>query len=416
MYDDDHGIRFVRTLFGLARRRATGVLSVACDERKARISFHRGRIVFAEHRSLGGTLGAYLVTRGLMSRATYHRLVELARMDAREDRSPMLRFIEQAVVAGVLDVDRASTIIAGQVERNVVALFAWKTLECRFDTDPRSVEGGPRFPCDLEPLIVQGIRSRFDVPAVRAHLASRRDMYPRLQGEAADVVRAFRFQPAEVLAVRSLDGERTVDELFDDSGLDPVATAHALLALKLAQQIEWSEVRGASGGLVDAMPPQPVPLSAATLADGTRPVSVSHTLPTPPSAAEIEAARAFRRGVAAFRAGQLAEARAHLARATSQIRHPEHVLHAVWVEYELSGCPRDAASFSLLASAARTALEHDPTLAFGYFVVGHLHLMNDDPLNAELAFRRAAKLDPTDARASEQADRLRAARYDDEDA
>ena len=47
----------------------------------------------------------------------------------------------------------------------------------------------------------------------------------------------------------------------------------------------------------------------------------------------------------------------------------------------------------------------------GYFVVGHLHTMQKDLVNAELAFRRAAKLDPTDMRASEEAQRLRASRH-----
>src|SRR5690606_23193673 len=105
------------------------------------------------------TLGAYLVTRGLMSRAQYQALAEQVRVDS--GRSPMLTLVERAIVAGVLDVEQASAILAGQVERNVVELFGWEAIECRFREDA-AVERGPRFPSELEALVLQGIRGRFD--------------------------------------------------------------------------------------------------------------------------------------------------------------------------------------------------------------------------------------------------------------
>jgi tetratricopeptide (TPR) repeat protein len=406
--DDEHAIRLVRTLFGLARRRATGLLEVASDDRKARLSFSRGRLVFAEHKSLGSTLGAYLVSRGVLSRAQYQKVAEHVRH--RTDRSPMLAFVEQAVVAGMLDVEQASTVVAGQVERNVVELFGWDTFDCRFTADEQSVEAGPRFPCELEPLVLQGLRARFDLAKARAHLASREDLYPRLEVPAGDLVRTYGLQPAELKAARMLTGERSVRQLFDPAcGLDPTATAHLLLVLKLAQQIEWAESPGATGSSHDSSPAHAVPLAAIKLAKSAP--SVRLTLPAPPSAVEIDAVSAFRRGVAAYKRGELEEARAQLARAVETHRHPEHALYAAWVEHEVAGRPRDGGAFATLADAARRALEHDATLAFAYFVVGHLHLMQNDALNAELAFRRAAKLDPTDTRAQHEAERLRAARH-----
>lgn len=407
MRDDDQGVRFIRTVLGLARRRATGILEVVCDERSARLSFARGRLIFAEHKSLGATLGAYLVTRGLMARAEYQRFAEALRDN--KGRSPMLSFVEQAVVAGVLDVEQASSILAGQVERNFVDLFAWDRLECRFTADEQAVERGPRFPSDLEALVMQGIRLRFDAGDARTHLASRRDMYPRVDS-SADLARVFRLQPAEVRAMRAIDGERTVQQLLEADELDAKAVAHVLLALKLAQQIEWAEARGEPGLSSDSSPSHAVPLAAIQLAQRSSASSVRLTLPAPPTPAEIEAASAFRRGVAAWKEGRLGEARDHLAHATREVRHPEHALYAIWVEHELSG-QSSSEAFTQLADAARRALEHDATFAFGYYVVGHLHLLTNDALNAELAFRRAAKLDPTDTRAGEEADRLRALRH-----
>jgi hypothetical protein len=407
MRDDDHGIRFIRTVLGLARRRATGILEVVCDDRRARVSFARGRLIFAEHKSLGATLGAYLVTRGLMARAEYQRFAEGVRDHG--DRSPMLSFVEQAVVAGVLDVEQASSILAGQVERNFVDLFAWDQPECRFNADEQAVERGPRFPCDLEALVLQGIRLRFDAEDVKAHLASRRDMYPKVDS-STDLVRVFRLQPAEMRAASAIDGERTVQELLEPGRVDEKAMAHVLLALKLAQLIEWAEARGEPGERTDSSPAHAVPLAAIQLAQRASAGSVRLTLPEPPTGPEVAAASAFRRGVAAWKEGRLAEASEQLAIATREVRHPEHVLYAIWVEQELAG-ERDPDAYDRLADAARRALEHDATFAFGYYVVGHLHLMANDALNAELAFRRAAKLDPTDTRAADEADHLRAVRH-----
>lgn len=403
---DESTIRLIRTLFGLARRRATGILEVTCDARLARISFARGRLTYAEHRSLGATLGAYLVTRGLMSRAQYQALAEQVRVDS--GRSPMLTFVERAIVAGALDVEQASAILAGQVERNVVELFAWDVVECRFREDAAAVEGGPRFPSELEALVLQGIRGRFDVDAVREHLGARIDMYPLVLARDADLVQTFRLQSAELRAARAMDGERTVNALFEESELDTRATAQVLLALKLAQQIQWSEARGGPLIRSDSSAAHAVPVAALQLTRREPLSAVRLTLPDPPSALEIEAASAFRQGVAAFREGRLEAARAQLAKATAQMRHPEHALYAAWVEHELAGRPRDPSAFQRLADAVRGALEHDATLAFAYYVVGQLHLVQQDLLNAQLAFRRAAKLDPTDPNAAAEVERLRA--------
>jgi tetratricopeptide (TPR) repeat protein len=409
--NQDHGVRFIRTVFGLSRRTATGVLEVSCDDRRARLSFSRGRLVFAEHKSLGSTLGAYLVTRGYLTRAQYQRVAEHVRQVS--DKSAMLVFVENAVTMGLLEVEQANSIVAGQVERNFVELFAWERFDFSFLADDESVEKGPRFACDLEALVMQGIRARFDTEAIKPLLESRMTFYPKTVASAADLVRTFRLQPAELRVARALNGEKTTAQIFEVPGLDPKAAAHVLLVLKLAQQVEWATGPGEEGTLADSSPTNSVPLAAIRLQSQQRltPPSVRLTLPQPPSAAEIDAASAFRRGVAHYKQGDLGGARAELAKAVAIVDHPEYQLYAAWVDHELEGSPRDPTSFAKLAEAARRALERDPTLAFGYFVVAHLHLMQNDALNAELAFRRAAKLDPTDVRANEEAERLRVARH-----
>lgn len=404
--EEEQLIRFLRTALSLQRRRATGVLELSCDEDRARLSFDRGQLVHAEHRSLGRTLGAYMVERGLISRSDYEEVA--ASLRGRPHASPMVSFVETAVSRGLLEVERANALLAGQVERNVLAVFDWPSFEVGFTADSVTVEQGPRFPIELEALVLGGLRTRLGLPALRAQLDSRMAQYPRTMRSPAELISQLRLQPAELRSARALDGTRSVAELLEAPELDAEATARVLLVLKLVLDLEWAESPGGPGDAKDSSPAHSVP---ATALGRIHPRSVRMTLPQPPSAKETAAATAFRRGVAYLRLGKLDLAREELGKAASGIDHPEYALYARWTDVAGRSPPHPAAVLQPLADAARRALEHDPTMAFAYFVVGHLHLWQKDGLNAELAFRRAAKLDPTDAMAQKMADDLQKQRH-----
>ncbi len=415
--DHEEATRFIRTILSLQRRRATGVLEVSCDKDRARLTFAKGELVFVEHKSLGRTLGAYVIERGLLSRGQYEELAAELRVSSVS--GPLLAFVELGVGRGYFEPDFAHGLVQGQIERNFVLMFDWPKFVFRFvaekTTSDRPLPAGVppkkrglRFECQLEALVLQGIRRRFDATTARKALRSRWDEFPRLVGAPSEMVRSFRLRPSELTVLRQLDGRKTVSELFAEPGLERESTGWALLALKLAGKLEWSAALGREHPNPDSSPSQPIP--AAVIAR-VKPGSVRLTLPTPPSMAEIEAASAFRTGAALYREGKLEAARDMLKKATGELRHPEHDLYREWIDFEIAGRPDDMSALQRLSDGARRALEHDPTMAFAYFVVGHLHISQSDPVNAELAFRRAAKLDPTDTEALEAAERLRAARH-----
>src|SRR5690349_3733911 len=126
----EQAVRFVQTVMSLARRGATGVLQVTGGDRKARLTFLRGKLVFVEHKSLGATLGAWLVSRGVITREQYHVVAEHVR--EHPGASPMVSFVEHAVSTGLIEIDEATTILSGQVERNYLELFTWDEYELRF--------------------------------------------------------------------------------------------------------------------------------------------------------------------------------------------------------------------------------------------------------------------------------------------
>lgn len=402
---DRDAIRFVRTLLSLQKRRASGMLEVHATDQRARLSFARGIVVFAEHKSLGRTLGTYLVDHALLTRQRYE---DLARDLGREGhQSAMVAFVELAVSKGAIPVDQASGILQGQVERNVVALFEWDRFDCRFHAGEELLKGVPRFPVELHALVMQGVRKRFTRQAATDELADRFDAYPAVRTTPADLVRLFKLQSAELRVARALDGQSSLGDLWENAALDPGATAAVILTLHLAGEIAWSAQRGGppvsedeDGGFDSGVRPR---------AD-SRP-SVRLTLPSPPSEREMEAAAAFRLGRAAMKQGDLEGAKTALKRAVGLVPAPQYALYDAWIDYELTKRQSDPQVLQRLADAARRALVHDQTMAFGYFVVGHLHLAQQDPANAEIAFARAAKLDPTDGAALAEVERLRQRRH-----
>jgi tetratricopeptide (TPR) repeat protein len=402
--DHDAVIRFVRLILSLQRGGSTGVLEVRGEpDRKARLSFWKGQLVHAEHKSLGGTLGAHLVERGKLTREQY---VEIAKqIHGKTMTSPMMTFVERAVSRRLIEVEDANALLQGQVERNFISLFDWEGLEAVFAADEMAVVDGPRFPCEVEALVLEGIRRKFDPAAVERHLGSRMSQYPKLLGAPSDLVAVLRLEPREMRLLKRLDGGRSVAELLDVPEPERTQLARLLLALKLSQRIEWRESEDERGEEFDSEPMVRVPLAALRLERA--PSSVQLLLPDPPSAEAIEAASRFREGVALFRAGKLHDASARIREAVTIVDKPEYRLYAVWLQTALGNRAPDADTAQALADAARAALERDPTLAFAYFVVGQVHLMQGDRINAQLAFRRAAKLDPTDDTAQHAIDAMR---------
>lgn len=404
----EQAIRFIQTLTSLARRGASGVLQVVGDDRKARLTFLRGKVVFVEHRSLGGTLGAWLVTRSMITREQYQEIAEHVR--EHPGASPMVSFVEYAVARGFLEMDDASAILAGQVERNFLELFTWDAFELRFTEDESMVERTPRFPCDLDALLLVGIRAGFDAEALRAHFAPRDAFCPSPLVQVSDLIARFRFDADELKVVRLLNGERTVRELFASRSLEPAAVGRVLLALRMSGHMEWQTGPKEDAEKPDSTPSQPVPIAVIRLTPREDP-SVRLTLP----AMEEEndgAATAYRRAVKEWRAGRLVAAHDAIGAACSLGKNPEHALFAAWIEHEIGGFPHDADSIAKLEEAADRCHARDATCALAHFVSGHVQLVRGDLRGAEIAFYRAHKLDPNDTRSRDEVNRLRRARHE----
>ncbi|MCA9610839.1 MAG: hypothetical protein KC619_34825, partial [Myxococcales bacterium] len=365
------------------------------DVERALLYFRNGRLVFVEQSSLGRTIGAHLVEQGILTRDQYQVIAKA--VAAARHESPMMALVEMALQQRLIDASMASAIVGAQVERNFIRCLGWDAGYCRFSARPQVLVNKPVFPCEVEVAVLQGLRHHLG-PGDRAELLARYGPRRPLLAKSADTIaREFRLQPRDERFLRGLDASRPLSEqLPDPQGpeLDLVVALHYSGRLELPRSERDTpdlDVRP-RGEMVSAS-------------------RIRITLPNPPSQEEVRAAAAFQRGKRLV-ADEPQEAAPILREAAQLVPRPDYVLYASWAEYVSTSAAGRPALLAGLEEATRRALEWDATFAFGYFVVGHLHLALEDVEAAMLAFDRAQALDPTDPAPSFEIAKIKERRVD----
>jgi len=379
-----HLRQLLRTVFAIERRADTGILDVRGEAERALMYFRGGRLVFVEQSNLGRTIGAFLVDNLVVSREQYQTLVAAVANDP--GPSPLLTFMERAIAEELVAHSVAHAILSAQVERNFIRALGWDADYCRFSPETQVLEGQPVFPCSLEVLVLQGLRAHLG-PDERAELIGRYGpRLPRLARSPGDLAREFRLQPREERFLRELDAFTPLAEQLPDP---PDGALSLVIALHFSGRLSFSRSERSSSSndhpVIDERP------RGEKLTEN----KIRLTLPQPPSDEEVRAAAAFQRGKRSLH-DDPRSARVELHTAANMVPRPDYVLYATWADYACASDDAKRGMLSKLEDATRRALEADGTLAFAYFVVGHLHLGLGDPESATLAFERAQALDPTD--------------------
>ena len=379
-----HIRQLLRTVFAIERRADTGILDVRGETDRALLYFRGGRLVFVEQSNLGRTIGAYLVDNLVVSREQYQTLVAAVANDP--GPSPLLTFMERAIGEGLIEHGVANAILSSQVERNFIRTLGWDADYCRFSPETQVLVGQPVFPCSLQVLVLQGLRAHLG-EGERAELLGRYgSRLPRLGSAPGDLAREFRLQPREERFLRELDHFTPLaEQLPDPSG----GELCLIIALHFSGRLSFSRSeRSTSSAKVPIIDERP---RGERLTEN----KIRLTLPQPPSEEEVLAAAAFHRGKRSLHDDPRA-ALDELHTAANMVPRPDYVLYATWADYACADADAKRGMLSRLEDATRRALEADGTLAFAYFVVGHLHLALGDPQSATLAFERSQALDPTD--------------------
>lgn len=419
---------FIERLAALGRFRKTGVLEVRAEGVCTLVYVKAGVPVFAEQGSLGETLGRVLVRTGKLTQEQYAAVI--ARMTEQLVSSEQLRFGEVCVALGYLTIEQVNEALVEQVREKIIHCIEWPAPECEFRPLADAVREVAHYPCPFEPLVVEGLARFYDAERLARLFAGQGARFVAASAPPGEIAQRFRLGPHGRAFVESLDGTRTLAEIFDAAAPDDLNVLAALLLCgeaRLASERAPAPVPSAPAEparaperpvvvrappkrsvAVRVAPSEPEPAKSEPEAlpvpdadeSGGRTSGSIHPSVLPPSQRQdhLRAEEHFQRGRRDLNAGLMAKALTEFQRAAKL--YPEAIeyrLHAAWCEFCAA---RDAGQLGLddrerLQEIALAGVRQDRNMAFSHYVHAQLYLMQGDERAAERSFRVAAKLDPT---------------------
>ncbi|HSH45397.1 MAG TPA: DUF4388 domain-containing protein [Longimicrobiales bacterium] len=207
----------------LAMGQKTGCLSVTDRSRFGQIYFDRGRITFATIVNRRDRLGDLLVREGVI---THDQLMEA--VDAQE-REPDRRLGELLLERGFLDTETLTSAIQRQIEDAIYYLFTWKRGSFYFEVGRTPEAGEIVIRVNPETLLLEGARRVDEWSVIEKKIPSLDLIFQvdreRLDGTGVDLTTEQR------ALVEHMDGERTVEDLVEATGLSEFDVGKALYGL-----------------------------------------------------------------------------------------------------------------------------------------------------------------------------------------
>ncbi len=210
----------------LAMGRKTGCLTMTDTSNFGYIFFENGKVIYASVLNRPDRLGELLVKNEAITRD------ELSAAMEQQGKFGGKRLGEILVELGSLAQEDLEKYISLQIEEAVYRLFTWVQGSFHFKPDEMPEEGFFLVSINPDALLMEGAR-RVDewsliekrVPSMDLIFALKRDPLVEEGVELTDAQRRV---------IPLLDGERSVDDLVEESGLVEFETAKALYGLILA--------------------------------------------------------------------------------------------------------------------------------------------------------------------------------------
>jgi hypothetical protein len=225
----------IRSLLAISRNGQSGVLQVEADGVCTMIYVLRGVPVFAEEGTLGETLGRILVRDGQITQDQYARIIE--GMTGSVIGAEQMRFGEVAVMLGFLTPDQVNEALARQVERKIERCIQCDLGHCAFREALDELEGIAHYPVQVEPLVMQVVRTSFDEARVSMMLEGAASSYPELVVPADAISERFKMDPTEAAFLGEIDGSQMVFQLMYQSAIGSQRASQIIAVLIAAETI-----------------------------------------------------------------------------------------------------------------------------------------------------------------------------------
>ncbi len=206
----------------LAMGQKTGCLAVTDRSNFGYIYFDRGRITYASIVNRRDRLGDLLVKNGLVDSAELS-----AAVDAQASNST-LRLGEILVARGSISREQLEQYIRIQIEEAVYFLFTWKQGSFYFEPEQRPDADAMQVLINPESLLLEGAR-RIDEWSLIEKKITSLELIFALDPTAEPDTEELTSEQRKILPL--VDGQRSVYDLIDDSGLVEFDVGKALFGL-----------------------------------------------------------------------------------------------------------------------------------------------------------------------------------------
>ena len=237
----DVSLADISQLLGMGGK--TGCLTLTNYGNSGSVYFEAGRVIFATVANRLDRLGDLLVTHQVITRD------QLAAAVARQTPNSGQRLGEVLVELGSLTQEKLEEYIAVQIEEAVYLVFQWNEGTFQFDPDVVPEESVFRVSLSIDGLLMEGARRVDEWSVVEKKITSMDLVFALernpLEDEGLDLTDDQR------LIIPLVDGQRSVMDLVDVSGLVEFDTGKALygliqagFAVQVAKRVAEDEAKG----------------------------------------------------------------------------------------------------------------------------------------------------------------------------
>lgn len=209
----------------------TGCLAITDRGRFGEVYFERGRITYARIVNRKDRLGSTLVRSGAITKEQLETVAE------QRERGPDASIADLLLTAGLVDEETVGRFVRQQVEETIFHLFTWSQGTFFFEADREPDPTCVRVSVAADSVLLEAARRTDEWSLIENDIPSLQLIFEPDQGALDGLDSAPTPVQAEILEL--LDGERSLEQVVDETGLSEfeVGTAvHELLKKGLVHE------------------------------------------------------------------------------------------------------------------------------------------------------------------------------------
>jgi tetratricopeptide (TPR) repeat protein len=207
----------------LALGMKTGCLSVADRSRFGQVFFDRGRVTFARIINRRDRLGDLLVTDGVLTQEQIDAVLE------EQTRNPDRRLGELLVGNELIAREQLQRYIHMQIEEAVCHLFTWSRGQFYFEAGEKPEPGEMTMSINAESLLLEAARRVDEWSLIQKRIPSLELVFELDRERLAES--GAKLSDEQNTIAQMLDGERTVQDIMDETGLGEFEVGQPLFGL-----------------------------------------------------------------------------------------------------------------------------------------------------------------------------------------